>query len=78
MDITMPEYIQACLHKFKHAKPRRPQDAPHPSPPPQFGVAAQLLAQPDETNKLDAEGQTRLQQIGALSYSMQEPWIIPF
>ena len=63
MDITMPEYIQQCLHKFKHQKPRRPQDAPHPSPPPQFGIAAQLRAPTDKSNKLEAEGQTSLQQI---------------
>ena len=55
----MSDYIQQCLHKFKNQKPRRPQDAPHPSPLPQSVISAQLLAPTDKSTNLQAEGQTR-------------------
>ena len=63
MDLTMPGYIQQCLHKFKHPKPRRPRYSPHPSPLSQFGTATQLLAPTDESSSLGTDKQTRLQQI---------------
>ena len=29
VDVSMPAYIPAMFHKFRHTKPRRRQDAPH-------------------------------------------------
>jgi hypothetical protein len=29
VDLSMPGYIEAALHKYQHAAPTRPENAPH-------------------------------------------------
>jgi hypothetical protein len=37
MDLSMPGYIKAALHKYQHAAPARPEHAPHTWNPPIYG-----------------------------------------
>jgi hypothetical protein len=37
VDLLMPGYIEATLHKFQHKTPTRPQHAPYPARAPQYG-----------------------------------------
>ena len=37
LDISMPKYVVAKLHEFKHPNPAQPQHAPHPAPPVRYG-----------------------------------------
>ena len=39
--ISMPGYIEDALTRFKHARPRTPQDQPHPHVTPNYGATQQ-------------------------------------
>jgi hypothetical protein len=49
VDLSMPGYIDAVLHKFQHPPPKQPQDAPFKSNRPQYGQKVQLTDQPDDS-----------------------------
>jgi hypothetical protein len=69
VDISMPMYIPALLHKFQHPMPRRRQDAPHAWVTPTYGAKIQYAANDDTSPRLSPKDITRIQQIvGTLLY----------
>jgi hypothetical protein len=47
VDLSMPGYIKAALHKYQHAAPARPEHAPHTWNSPIYGAKTQYVE--DET-----------------------------
>ncbi len=69
VDLSMPGYIPAALHKFQHPTPLRPQNSPHHWARPNYGVPTQLTRPADESRPLPPDSIQRLQQIiGTLLY----------
>jgi hypothetical protein len=69
VDISMPKYIPAMLHKFQHPSPRRRQDAPHAWAQPTYGAKVQFATDDDSTPVLAPAALTRIQQVvGTLLY----------
>ena len=63
VDISMPKYVAAALHKFQHPAPARPEDAPHAWNQPNYGAKHQYAAAPDTSERLPQTDITRIQQI---------------
>ena len=69
VDLSMPGYIQAALHKFQHPAPKRAQHAPHHWNQPVYGRKQQLTPPDDTSNPLKPDAIRRVQQIvGTLLY----------
>ena len=62
-DISMPQYLQDALHKFQHALPCKPQDAPHSWNTPNYGATIQYAKSPDPTPMLPTQSITLVQKI---------------
>jgi hypothetical protein len=45
LDLYMPGYIKAALHKYQHPFPARPGHAPHTWNPPIYGAKTQLVTE---------------------------------
>jgi hypothetical protein len=45
VDLSMPGYIKAALHKYQHPVPARPDHAPHTWNPPIYGAKAQFVTE---------------------------------
>jgi hypothetical protein len=72
VDLSMPGYIAATLHKFQHQPPTRAQHAPYRWNKPVYGTNPQLTEPEDETPPLPPHVNKRLQQItGTLLYYAQ-------
>jgi hypothetical protein len=63
VDLSMPGYVRATLHKFQHPTPERQTDAPHKYNPPTFGPTSQAPFPIDESEKLPQDELTRIQQV---------------
>ena len=61
--ISIPGYIEDALTRFKRARPRTPQDQPHPHVPPNYGATRQYAKQQDNSPLLDKEGQKSVQEV---------------
>jgi hypothetical protein len=46
VDLYMPGYIKAALHKYQHPAPARPEHAPHGWNPPIYGAKTQFVSNP--------------------------------
>lgn len=69
VDVSMPGYVAAALHRFQHPEPTRDEDSPHAWVPPNYGSTIQLSPLEDTSPPLDKPGITRVQQIiGTLLY----------
>jgi hypothetical protein len=69
VDISMPGYIAAALHKFQHKKPAKPQDAPHTWTRPTYGQKVQFAAPASNASLLSPKDIKRVQSInGTLLY----------
>lgn len=69
VDLSMPGYIQATLHKYQHPSPKRAQHAPHTWTEPNYGAKQQLTTPEDTATPLNPAQIKRLQQItGTLLY----------
>jgi hypothetical protein len=69
VDISMPGYIQAALHRFQHPTPAHKQDAPHEWTKPIYGAATQYAINESEDPRLPTTQITIIQQIvGTLLY----------
>jgi hypothetical protein len=69
VDLSMPGYIAATLHKFQHQPPTRAQHAPYCWNKPVYGTNPQLTEPEDDTAPLPPDGIKRIQQItGTLLY----------
>jgi hypothetical protein len=69
VDISMPGYVPAALHKFRHDTPTSREDAPHKWNRPAYGAKIQYAPNFDSSTPLNKSQVTRLQQvIGMLLY----------
>jgi hypothetical protein len=69
VDLSMPGYIKAALHKYQHAAPTRPEHAPHMWNPPVYGAKTQYVENETTSSALSAKDVNKLQQLtGMLLY----------
>jgi hypothetical protein len=69
VDISMPEYITAVMHKYQHPTPKKPENAPHKSIPINYGLKQQMTQAPSTASPLSADRKKNLQQIiGSILY----------
>jgi hypothetical protein len=52
VDLSIPGYIKAAIHKFQHLAPARPEHAPHAWNPPVYGTKAQYIEEPEDSPTL--------------------------
>jgi hypothetical protein len=64
VDLSMPGYIKAALHKYQHPAPTRPEHAPHQWNPPVYGAKTQYVEDTQDGPALSPKDVTRLQQLG--------------
>ena len=79
VELSMPGYIEKLLHKYQY-QPTIPQHAPYPCRPIQYGAKVQMATPTDETETIDSQDKTRVQQIvGSLLYYARavDPTILP-
>jgi hypothetical protein len=63
LDISMPGYVEAALHRFQHAVPTKPQHSPYQATLPQYGAKVQHIDEPDTSPLLPKSAITRIQQV---------------
>jgi hypothetical protein len=69
VDLSMPGYIKAALHKYQHAAPERPEHAPHTWNPPIYGAKTQFVEDKTISPALSNKDVNKLQQLtGTLLY----------
>jgi hypothetical protein len=69
VDLSMPGYIKAALHKYQHAAPERPEHAPHTWNPPIYGAKTQYVQDKITSPALFEKDVNKLQQLtGTLLY----------
>jgi hypothetical protein len=69
VDLSMPGYIKAALHKYQHAAPTRPEHAPHTWSPPIYGAKTQYAENETTSPTLSDKDVNKLQQLtGTLLY----------
>ena len=69
VDLSMPGYIEATLHRFQHPLPSKPQHSPHAWTAPTYGAATQWAIDADDSPPLQSTDLKTLQQIlGTLLY----------
>ena len=61
--LSMPGYVEKALQRFTHPTPTRPQHAPHPWIPPNYGAPVHYAEPEDESTPLDKHGTKRLQEV---------------
>ena len=59
----MPGYIEDVLMRFKHARPRTPQDQPHPHVSSNYSATRQYSKQQDNFPLLNKAGQKFVQEV---------------
>jgi hypothetical protein len=69
VDLSMPGYIKAALHKYQYAAPVRPEHAPHTWNPPIYGAKMQFVKDETISPGLSDKHVNKLQQLtGTLLY----------
>jgi hypothetical protein len=69
VDLSMPGYIKAALHKYQHAAPTRPEHAPQMWNPPVYGAKTQYVEDENNSPTFSAKDVNKLQQLtGTLFY----------
>jgi hypothetical protein len=69
VDLSMPGYIKAALHKYQHAAPARPEHAPYTWNPPIYGAKTQFVKDETTSPALSDKDVNKLQQLtGTLLY----------
>jgi hypothetical protein len=69
VDLSMPGYIKAALHKYQHTAPARPEHAPHTWNPPIYGAKTQFVNEITTSPALSDKDVNKLQQLtGTLLY----------
>ena len=61
VELSLPGYIKKLLIRFKHPRPKQPQDSPHPAPPTKFTRVTPAPPPHDEATRLDEKGVRRIQ-----------------
>jgi hypothetical protein len=69
VDLSMPGYIKAALHKYQHPAPACPEHAPHTWNPPIYGAKTQFVTEETISPALSTKDVNKLQQLtGTLLY----------
>jgi hypothetical protein len=69
VDLSIPGYIKAALHKYQHPAPARPKHSPHTWNPPIYGAKTQFVSEPTSSPALSNKDVNKLQQLtGTLLY----------
>jgi hypothetical protein len=69
VDLYMPGYIKAGLHKYQQAAPTGPENAPHTWNPPVYGAKTQYVENETTIPAISAKDVNKLQQLtGTLLY----------
>jgi hypothetical protein len=69
VDLSMPGYIKAALHKYQHAAPARPEHAPHTWNTPIYGAKTQFVKNKTISPAFYDKDVNKLQQLtGTLLY----------
>jgi hypothetical protein len=69
VDLSMPGYIKAALHKYQHAAAARPEHAPNTWNPPMYGAKTQYVEDETTSPALSDKDVNKLQQLtGTLLY----------
>jgi hypothetical protein len=69
VDLYMPGYIKAALHKYHYPAPARPEHAPHVWNQPIYGAKTQFVSDPTPSPALSDKDLNKLQQLtGTLLY----------
>jgi hypothetical protein len=69
VDLSMPGYIKAALHKFQHPTTTCPENAPHTWNPQVYGAKTQFIEAQEDIPLLPHKDVTRIQQLaGTLLY----------
>ena len=76
VDISMPNYVIKALHRLQHKFSTSSQHAPHQWSVPNFNQKVQYTELPDNTQLLNKQGKTRIQQIVGTFCIMEELWTI--
>jgi hypothetical protein len=63
VDLSMPGYIKAALHKYQHPAPARPEHSPHRWNPPIYGAKTQFVSDPTQSPALSDKDVNKLQQL---------------
>ena len=59
----MPGYVQKALKRFKHTRPNKPQNQPHPHIPPKYGAKVQYATPEDTSPELSKEEKKFIQEV---------------
>jgi hypothetical protein len=62
VNLSMPGYIKAALHKYQHPAPARPEHAPHTWNPPIYGAKTQFVKEGTTSPALSDKDVNKLQQ----------------
>jgi hypothetical protein len=69
VDLSMPGYIKAALHKYQHPAPACPEHAPHTWNQPIYGAKTQFVTEATSNTALSDKEVNKLQQLtGTLLY----------
>jgi hypothetical protein len=69
VELSMPGYIKAALHKYQHPAPARPEHAPHTWNPPIYGAKTQFVDDKTSSPALSDKDVNKVQQLkGTLLY----------
>jgi hypothetical protein len=69
VDLSLPGYIKAALHKYQHPAPARPEHTPHTWNPPMCGAKTQFVKDETTSPALSNKDVNKLQQLtGTLLY----------
>jgi hypothetical protein len=63
VDLSMPGYIKAALHKFQRPPPTRPENAPHTWSPPVYGAKTQYIEEQKDSPLIPQKDVTRIQKL---------------
>jgi hypothetical protein len=63
VNLSMPGYIKAALHKYQHPAPARPEHAPHTWNPPICGAKTQFVTETTPSPALSDKDVNKLQQL---------------
>jgi hypothetical protein len=75
VDLSMPGYIKAAVHKYQHAAPARPEHAPHTWNPPIYVAKTQYVKDKEPAQHFPTKMSTNYNNLQERYYIMPGPLI---